>query len=796
MTAVELTVSERPGPEQAGPEQAGPAGAGPAGAGRPAAPRTSAEATTTESTLVEPAPATAPVPPAGPAAVPAPTAPGADDAPTLAEPGVDDDTVPAAVAPRRPGVLERVRRFVAAVPRRITDAAVLAFALYTVLYHLAFPFGWAPSLTFRIWLTGCALLALLRLVVAGLRERTARRPAATVPQDGTTVELTPPARRGPRWWWVLPAFGVGVAAAVTAGIGGTMPWWWPASLGLVASVAVALLARRSWLVAGPDGEPAPTVWQTGYVLLVSAGVAVSSLYMARNTPDDVFYLGKSVWVAERDSVPVRDFLFTEEVLPGLSTQPPISSIEVFAGALGRFLGLHAADATWFVLLPVLAVLAVLALWRLVHRWAPRRPMLAFTVAVGYLYLVAGSDAALGTFHLPRLYEGKGMFVSAAVPLMWVYLTDWLESRSRWKLFLIFALGVASAGLTSTAAIILPILVGAAAFAMLLVGRWLPAVLAFAAAVAYPLGSVVVSRLALGPVTEVGGETQFFDAEGTYRRTLLVGSLGVIGGLALWVAPLLMRHRTPRLLAAGAAVTMSVLFVPGVLEFLADLTGIAAVLWRVPWILALPGLIGILCTVRLPWPARLPLLGPLPWTGRTLKALTSALVAAVLLATFSLYGTPMWHRDSFVETHPHPVWKVPQDRLGRVEWIQSLTPARPPGLLLAPSTLMRLAPILSSELRVVLPRDGYLIEYDWNSEFAQDRLRLAAFADGEGVPPDDELAATLDRLDVTTVCLYFGNRAARRALERLDFEVFGEREDPAGSVRCLRKLDAGAPPPTD
>jgi hypothetical protein len=40
-------------------------------------------------------------------------------------------------------------------------------------------------------------------------------------------------------------------------------------------------------------------------------------------------------------------------------------------------------------------LAALALWRLVHRWAPRRPVLAFTVAIGYLYLVAGSDAAPG-----------------------------------------------------------------------------------------------------------------------------------------------------------------------------------------------------------------------------------------------------------------------------------------------------------------------------------------------------------------------------------------------------------------
>ncbi|MFY1701382.1 DUF6077 domain-containing protein [Micromonospora sp. WMMA1923] len=699
--------------------------------------------------------------------------------------------VPAAPVPPRTGMLERIRRFVAAVPRRLTDAAVVAFALYTVLYHAAFLFRWAPSVTFLVWLGGCGVLAVLRLGVAVQRARTARhRPVAAPTPTTTTTDAagaTPAtaadagavpadspvpgsARSGPRWWWMLAAAAVGVAAAVTASQGGAMPWWVPASLGVLASVAVALLARRTWFTADAD-TPTATAWQTWYVLLVSAGVAVSSLYGARNTPDDVFYLGKSVWVAERDSVPLRDFLFTEEIMPPLSTQPPIASIEVFAGSLGRFFGLHAATATWYVLLPALAVLAIIALWRLVHRWAPRRPVLAFTVAVAYLYLVAGGDAALGTFHLPRLYEGKGMFVSAAVPLMWVYLTDWFESRSKWRLFLIFALSVVSIGLTSTSAIILPILVGAAALAMALVGRWWQAVATFAVALVYPIGAVVVTRLVLGPVTEVGGTTQFFDGEGTYRRTLLIGTLGVIGGLALWCAPLLLRRRAPRLLAAGAAVTMSVLFVPGVLEFLGSVTGVSAVLWRVPWILALPGLVGILCTLHPP---------RFDWLGRLL----GALVAAALVASFSLYGTPMWDRDSYVETHPRPVWKMPQDRQGRIEWIHGLD--RPPGLLLAPSTLMRIAPIISSRMRVVLPRDGYLIEYDWSSEFAQDRLRLAALADGTEVAPLPDIEAAIDRLEVGTICLYFGNRAGRRAVERLGFEVFAERENPTGSMRCLRR----------
>ncbi|MGC4808103.1 DUF6077 domain-containing protein [Micromonospora sp. DT233] len=703
---------------------------------------------------------------------PSPVAPGEASLPAQVE---SPEVAPGETAPVVSGwrrVAAAVGGFVGALPRRITDSAVLAFALFTVLYHAAFLLELRPSTIFLTWLVCCAGLAVLAPVLGVLRAVRRRRRARTA-APAPTPAPEPAASR--RWWWWLAPIGtglLGIGAAILAGVGGIVSWWVPVLLGLAAAVGGALLARRTWLERTAADEPVATPWQALYVLLISAGVAVSSLYMARNTPDDVFYVGKSVWVAERDIVPLRDFLFTENVAAPLSTQPPIASIEVFAGALARFLGLHAGDATWFVLLPALAVLAVLALWRLVHRWAPRRPVLAFTVALAYLYLVVGSDASLGTFHLPRLYEGKGMFVSAVVPLMWVYLTDWFESRSKWKLFLVFALSVVATGLTSTSAIILPLLVGAAGLAMLLVGRWRSALAVGIVALLYPAGSVVVSRLVLGPVTEAGGETQFFDAEGTYRRTLLVGTLGVIGGLALWLGPLLVRRRTPRLLAAGAAVTMTVLFVPGVLEWLADVTGVPAVLWRVPWILALPGLIGILCTIGLP---------RLKWSSR----LAGAIVAGLLVFSFTSYGVPMWDKGSFIEVAPRPLWKLPQQRLEIVRWIEGLP--RQPGLLLAPSTLMRTAPIVSSRLRVVNPRAGYLIEYDQNSDFVRDRQRLTAFADGTAIPPLPELSASIERLDVTTICVYWINLEAKAALRKLGYEQYARRFAP-GAVRCFRKWE--------
>ncbi|MET7705807.1 DUF6077 domain-containing protein [Micromonospora sp. NPDC005413] len=674
-------------------------------------------------------------------------------------------------ANRRP-LVSRVRALVAVAPAVLTDGAVIAFALFTVLYHAAFLVDLRPSVTFRIWLLACVVLA----IVALLR---ARRRSASTPVDSERAAPVEPT--GPQ-----PAVdrrlltGVLVAAAVaaiTAGVAGTgagLTWWIPAVAGLLAAIGGILLLRRVWL-SGPVSTaavPAPTTVQSAYALAISVLVGISSFFMARNTPDDVYYVGKSVWIAERDLIPLNDFLFSENVLPAMGSQPPIPSIEVFDGAFANVVGIHASSALWYVLLPIMAVLAALALWRLTHRWAPRRPMLAFTVAIAYLYLVAGGDAALGTFHLPRLHEGKGMFVSAVIPLMWLYLTEWFDTRSRRSLALIVALSITAIGLTNTAAIILPMLVGAASFAMLLVGRWKAAIIAAVAALAYPIGSLVVSRLVLGGMTAAGADDEFFNAAYTYRRTLLIGVVGVISGLALWCGPLLARRRTPALLAAGATLALSVMFVPGVLEVMSALSGISVVLWRVPWLLALPTLIGLLCTVRVP--------APTP----ALRRAAAGGIAALLVASFALFATPMWSSKSWVDVHDRPTWKLPQQRQAIAFWIKGLD--RPQGMLLAPKTIMRTSPIITSEVRVVLPRDFYLVEYDLESQFAKDRLLLAGFADGETTAAPAELASALDRLDVGTICVYNGNRYARDTAPQLGYQEFAKRRAP-GAMTCFRRV---------
>ncbi|WP_230415771.1 DUF6077 domain-containing protein [Micromonospora tarapacensis] len=726
-------------------------------------------------------------------------------------PATADETVGPAAAPAGPrrtrAVWGSVRAGLAAVPAVLTDGAVLAFALWTLLYHAALPLGLAPSLTLRVWLVASPALALLALLVRLALARRRRAVPTTSgadsgPAAGAAAEPAGGADSGPaatrgtaghrdrmpvagRWWTALVLL-AGTGAAITAGVAGTpagagISWWVPASAGIVAAVGAVLLTWRSWRLtpATRSPAPAPTAWQSGYALVIGGAAAVASLFLARSTPDDIYYVGRSVWVAERDNVPLNDFLFSENVLPAMASQPPIASIEVLAGALARLLGIPAVSATWYVLLPVMAVLAVLALWRLVQRWAPRRPVLAFTVAVAFLALVCGPDAALGTFHLPRLYQGKGMFVSAVVPLMWLYLTRWFDDRSRRGLLLIVALSITATGLTTTAAIILPLLVGGAALMMLLVGRWKSALIVGVATLTYPLGAVIITQLVLGSATAAATDVNFYDAAHTYRRTFEIGIVGVIGGLALWCGPLLARRRTPALLAAGGAVTLSVLLVPGVLEWLSALTGISVVLWRVPWLLALPALIGLLCTVWLP--TRL----------RSLRALVSLVLAGAMVASFAVYAVPMWDERSGVLVHDERTWKIRPERQAIAQFIVGLD--RPDGLVLAPASIMRTIPVLTTRARVVLPRDFFLIEYDLNSQFSRDRLLLTRFANGGPAaqrPAEDEVAAALERLDVGTICVYSRNRFARRTGAQLGYTEFAKRSaDPPvhpNAVTCLRR----------
>src|SRR5260370_32403865 len=83
----------------------------------------------------------------------------------------------------------------------------------------------------------------------------------------------------------------------------------------------------------------------------------------------------------------------------------------------------------------------------------------------YLAWSGTSSASFGSFHLVRMWQGKGTFLSLMVPLLYAYLTQWAEHRSRRSLLVVIAAGIAATGLTSSAALVVPLIVAAVAVAL-------------------------------------------------------------------------------------------------------------------------------------------------------------------------------------------------------------------------------------------------------------------------------------------------------------------------------------------
>lgn len=657
----------------------------------------------------------------------------------------------------------------------ITDGMVLLLAAWTVIYHaglLLHPPTWALLLA---WLATAAAIGALYRVRRGWwgggplwRERSG-----------------PAAKRPPRSLAAV-SVGAGVVAGTCAGLHTSgVPWWcaWaPGAVSAAAAAAYLLLRRR-----GPDGDRDPDAadhdtpgapdgggkngaaegprWGTPLALLTGAGFAVASLFIVNTDGDDAYFVSRSVATAAAGEIPLKDVIFTPGTADEIAGEPPVASIEVLAGAVARLIGVHAASFVWYLMLPTATFLAIWALWRLVRAWAPRRAVPCFAVAAVYLLWSGTSTVSLGSFHLLRMWQGKAIMLSVLVPLLFVYLTRWAERRSRADLALLAAGGVTAVGLTSTAAFTVPLVVGAAAVPLIAAGR-VRTGLATCAALAYPIAAGLAVMLFYDDTTVAG---RIYDAAESYGRVLLQSVLGVLGGCALWLSPWTARRGVPALIATGVAAVLTVLVLPGVLETAAGLSGAGQVLWRTMWVVPMPVLIGLLATVSIPTVR--------PGPARVLAA---GAPAAALAAALIAGGVPVWSSSNGSVVASRPSWKVPAKSVGAARDVVGL--AGPGGLVLMPSGVMRVVPLLTVRTHAVNPNTHYLRMLPMPPRFAADREVLTeAVRRARGDKPDGAaVEAALTRTGVDVACAWRGDERGRELLRGAGYGD-GRR---VGPLRCF------------
>jgi hypothetical protein len=599
----------------------------------------------------------------------------------------------------------------------VMDGVVLAFASWTVLYHVGLIFG-IPTNPLLVACIACG-----GAVVWFLSLHPNRSAAAVADR-----------RRGQRRY--LLALGtvavvLAVGSGIILGLGGVGLWWagWTLAVGAAVLGVVGVVGPYH-----PTAAPAPqravaNGLGTVLALVTSIGLAVVSVFMRQADPDDTFYVNRAQWVADHGTIAVRDTMFTNQGLPAIrGSGVPVASIETLQGAIAHVLHLAGGSVAFLGTPPIGTFLALWAIWRLVRSWAPRRFGLCYAVAIVALLWSATGPAELGVY-FTRMPDGKVVFVSMLVPLVYLYLTNAVRQPDSRNTVMLAASGVAAVGLTSTATFLMPLICATAAGPLLLSGRVRSALRSMLPAV-YPIVVGVIVHFTTSTANLRGG---FFTPSSAMHFVFGTGGVALVGWTAVFAGAWLTRDAAARLITAGIAAVLVIILAPGVLTVINDVTGAHAILWRTMWVAPIPVLIGLVAAV--PLPSGLSWAAPVP--------------AASLIAALLLVGLPLWTPRDNMQFTSTPAWRYPPDELRRAHEIAE---RQLDGPVLAPPLTMRALDLVTTRVHAVSPRLHYVRVLIEPAAQHRARLFLAEVIAGD-LPqaPPTEIRVALSTLDVSLVC---------------------------------------------
>jgi hypothetical protein len=496
---------------------------------------------------------------------------------------------------------------------RLCDAALVAFALWTVCCHAAVAAG-----------RGLMALLLLYAVVltAGLvlwvrwRPRSVEAPPAAAPDAAAPV---PPLVR-------VAALIAGVTAVLLFAVRrDVMQLWWSAVVVLVPA-AVAVAYREAIRI------PTPTRSRSleSQLWLLAAAAVVLTLVSHRPDVDDAFYMNAAVTTADS---PGQALLSLDGMhgIAGLPLYLPVyrvHSFELLNGALSYLTGIPVIYCFHWLSAAAAALLAPLA-WAALFRILTPRQWLASAVTLAVVLIAAGETHRwYGNFAFVRLWQGKSIFLTVVAPLLYAYALRFAARPNRRDWAMLAAAQIAAIGCTSSALWAAPVAAGTALCCGVRPSlRGLRTVLIGTFASAYVLAAAWMVRTSVVGIISVGATTRAQRAalSGPALENALFVALGDARLLIFAVAALLTAwvFAPPglgRRFAVGAPLVMMLgLLNPYVAaRVIANVTGPA--FWRTMWALPVP----ILMTMVLAAPLYLDSRARPP----TRRALWVGLLAAV------------------------------------------------------------------------------------------------------------------------------------------------------------------------
>jgi len=505
-------------------------------------------------------------------------------------------------------------------------------------------------------------------------------------------------------------------------------------------------------------------------------LAAAALVLAvnRSDADDAFYVGVAAFTHAHPNAPLLtgDPMHGEAGWPLLFPSYRFASYELLAAALAKLFGMSAMDVMYRLLPPLGAIFVVASAFFLGRQLAPRKWLLIGMITVVLGLVLGECHRGFGNFMFVRIFQGKSMYVSALMPLIFAltFRCASQEGGSR-DVMLLACAQIASIGLSNFGMLAAPMAGGTAlAAAALTAPRTMyPRLGAVACTLLIPL-----PYLAYVAISAHAGS----DALGAEEAAPAVW-LGVFGprqqyliALLLLVAPALASDgRTRAWLAVPPLVLLGVLLNPWLAGLISHYITTAPVYWRVTWCF--------------------PVVAYLAWTiqaaaeqlRRTpIHLLLGGAMAALIIGSLPLFvlrpgNGVTWHVAGF---------QVPPTDYLAAERAVKDTPGDT--RILAPEPVSSVIARFEEHPRLVLVRDMYLPMFRpgiGEAAFSQ-RTVLQSFINGS-LPAQDPgaISLVLGQLDVGTVVTAAGNMHAEKLLATNGYAL----TDTAGPYRIWHRMPA-------
>ncbi len=394
-----------------------------------------------------------------------------------------------------------------------------------------------------------------------------------------------------------------VAASMQFGLG--LLWAGGLAFVFVASIVAALR---------PPGAIAVSARTRDEVLLWLLAAASAGLTLAvhRPDPDEPFYLNLAAAAADFPRAPLLRFDSIHGI-PGilLPAYYRVSSIETLSGAISYLLDIEPIVVAHLAFAAIAGLLLPLALARALRILTPAAWLWA-VLAVLAVYVLDGSKhRGYGNFAFVRLYQGKAMFVTVAIPLIIAYGIEFGLAPSRRAFARLAAAQICAIGLTSTALWCAPLVACLSVMAVLRFRmRDLGTLALGVASSTWVIGMALWTRAAMSAASHSsGGAASAASAAGLQLSKLPAQAMRIAVGevqsvsayaLLLFLACVLARTSTARRVACLFSLVFFAICVnPMLASFVAkNITG-EATYWRVLWALPMPLFASIALTAPVP-----------------------------------------------------------------------------------------------------------------------------------------------------------------------------------------------------